>query len=215
MEVAKNWKDYEIIDMANGEKLERWGNVYLIRPDPQIIWKEKTFANKWKMANARYSRSSTGGGNWNYIKKVPANWQVKYKELTFKIKIMELKHFYIISTLLLIILFATIYFLHEQITASWTDTPSYTVEKQYEPVKLPTIHHEEDSGTSGFDYEDTGAHSDTITLRQNQDEGIFWRSIILSGQPDSVLIVFDSTFSKNPARVIHISNTLFLDFNRK
>ena len=138
-----------------------------------------------------------------------------YKELTFKIKIMELKHFYIISTLLLIILFATIYFLHEQITASWTDTPSYTVEKQYEPVKLPTIHHEEDSGTSGFDYEDTGAHSDTITLRQNQDEGIFWRSIILSGQPDSVLIVFDSTFSKNPARVIHISNTLFLDFNRK
>jgi len=68
-----------------------------------------------------------------------------YKELTFKIKIMELKHFYIISTLLLIILFATIYFLHEQITASWTDTPSYTVEKQYEPVKLPTIHHEEDS----------------------------------------------------------------------
>ena len=128
---------------------------------------------------------------------------------------MELKHFYIISTLLLIILFATIYFLHEQITASWTDTPSYTVEKQYEPVKLPTIHHEEDSGTSGFDYEDTGEHSDTITLRQNQDEGIFWRSIILSGQPDSVLIVFDSTFSKNPARVIHISNTLFLDFNRK
>ena len=92
MEIAKNWKDYEIIDMANGEKLERWGNVYLIRPDPQIIWKEKTFANKWKMANARYSRSSTGGGNWNYIKKVPANWQVKYKELTFNIKPMGFKH---------------------------------------------------------------------------------------------------------------------------
>lgn len=92
MEIAKNWKDYEIIDMANGEKLERWANVYLIRPDPQIIWKEKTFANKWKMANARYSRSSTGGGNWNYIKKVPANWQVKYKELTFNIKPMGFKH---------------------------------------------------------------------------------------------------------------------------
>ena len=92
MEVAKNWKDYEILDMANGEKLERWGNVYLIRPDPQIIWKEKTFQNKWKMANARYSRSSTGGGNWNYIKKVPDNWQIKYKDLTFNIKPMGFKH---------------------------------------------------------------------------------------------------------------------------
>ena len=92
MEVARNWKDYEILDMANGEKLERWGNVYLIRPDPQIIWKEKTFQNKWKMANARYSRSSSGGGSWNYIKKVPDNWQIKYKDLTFNIKPMGFKH---------------------------------------------------------------------------------------------------------------------------
>ena len=92
MEIARNWKDYEILDMANGEKLERWGNVYLIRPDPQIIWKEKTFQNKWKMANARYSRSSSGGGSWNYIKKVPDNWQIKYKDLTFNIKPMGFKH---------------------------------------------------------------------------------------------------------------------------
>ena len=92
MEIARNWKDYEILDMANGEKLERWGNVYLIRPDPQIIWKEKTFQNKWKMANARYSRSSSGGGSWNYIKKVPDNWQIKYKDLTFNIKPMNFKH---------------------------------------------------------------------------------------------------------------------------
>lgn len=92
MEVAKNWKDYEILDMANGEKLERWGNIYLVRPDPQIIWKEKPFQDKWKLANARYSRSSTGGGSWNYIKKVPENWQVKYKDLTFNIKPMGFKH---------------------------------------------------------------------------------------------------------------------------
>ena len=92
MDVANNWKDYEILDMANGEKLERWGNVYLIRPDPQIIWKDKSFPNKWKDANAKYNRSSTGGGSWQYNKKVPENWQIKYKDLTFNIKPMGFKH---------------------------------------------------------------------------------------------------------------------------
>ena len=92
MDVANNWKDYEILDMANGEKLERWGNVYLIRPDPQIIWKNKSFSEKWNCANARYYRSSTGGGNWKYNKKVPDNWQIKYRELTFNIKPMGFKH---------------------------------------------------------------------------------------------------------------------------
>ena len=62
MEVANNWKDYEIIDMSNGEKLERWSNVTLIRPDPQIIWKEKTHKEEWKKADAIYSRSNSGGG---------------------------------------------------------------------------------------------------------------------------------------------------------
>ena len=57
MNVANNWKDYEILDMANGEKLERWGNVILIRPDPQIIWKNKSFPEKWNLANATYNRS--------------------------------------------------------------------------------------------------------------------------------------------------------------
>ena len=71
MDVAKDWKDYEILDMANGEKLERWGNITLIRPDPQIIWKEKSFPEKWKNANAKYNRSNTGGGNWNFIKPLP------------------------------------------------------------------------------------------------------------------------------------------------
>ena len=63
MIVANNWKDYEIIDMANGEKLERWGDVILIRPEPQIIWSKKSFEDKWKMTNARYVRSSSGGGS--------------------------------------------------------------------------------------------------------------------------------------------------------
>ena len=92
MIVANDWKDYEIIDMANGEKLERWGNIKLIRPDPQIIWKNKSFPNEWKNANARYNRSNTGGGAWEYKKRLPESWQVKYKNLTFNIKPMGFKH---------------------------------------------------------------------------------------------------------------------------
>ena len=92
MDVARDWKDYEISDMANGEKLERWKNIVLVRPDPQIIWKNKSFPNKWEDVNARYIRSSTGGGNWDFNKKVPANWQIKYKDLTFNIKPMGFKH---------------------------------------------------------------------------------------------------------------------------
>lgn len=92
MDIANGWKDYEILDMANGEKLERWGNVTLIRPDPQIIWKSKSFPNKWKNVNARYNRSKTGGGSWEYNIKVPKVWQIKYKNLTFNIKPMGFKH---------------------------------------------------------------------------------------------------------------------------
>ena len=92
MNIASDWKDYEILDMANGEKLERWNNIYLIRPDPQIIWKEKSYPEKWKQANARYNRSSSGGGNWQKYKKIPDAWQVKYKDLTFNIKPMGFKH---------------------------------------------------------------------------------------------------------------------------
>ena len=92
MEVANKWQDYEILDMANGEKLERWGNITLIRPDPQIIWKEKTFSEKWKKADARYVRSSTGGGSWTYKNQVPKSWKITYKDLTFNIKPMGFKH---------------------------------------------------------------------------------------------------------------------------
>lgn len=92
MKIANNWKDYEILDMANGEKLERWNNIYLVRPDPQIIWNDKLYPEKWKQANARYNRSSTGGGHWDYKKRLPDSWQIKYKNLTFNIKPMGFKH---------------------------------------------------------------------------------------------------------------------------
>ena len=92
MKIANEWKDYEILDMANGEKLERWGNIYLIRPDPQIIWSEKSFKDKWNMANARYIRSNTGGGNWEYKRKLPESWDINYKNLKFRVKPMGFKH---------------------------------------------------------------------------------------------------------------------------
>ena len=92
MEIARDWKDYEIIDMADGEKLERWGNIILTRPDPQIIWKNKSFPEKWKDSYARYARSNTGGGSWSYKKKLAESWKVSYKNLTFNIKPMGFKH---------------------------------------------------------------------------------------------------------------------------
>lgn len=92
MNIASNWKDYEILDMANGEKLERWKDVILVRPDPQIIWKDKTFKDKWNKVNAKYIRSNTGGGKWEYNKQIPKSWQIKYKNLCFNIKPMGFKH---------------------------------------------------------------------------------------------------------------------------
>ena len=92
MLVANDWKDYEILDMADGEKLERWGNIKLIRPDPQIIWKSKSFPKKWGDVNAKYNRSNTGGGSWEFNRKLPQSWQIKYKDLTFNIKPMGFKH---------------------------------------------------------------------------------------------------------------------------
>ena len=92
MKLANEWKDYEILDMASGMKLERWGKYVLSRPDPQIIWKEKTFKEKWKNLDAKYIRSNKGGGHWENVNSVPENWQVKYKDLTFNIKQMGFKH---------------------------------------------------------------------------------------------------------------------------
>ena len=92
MNIANEWQDYKLLDMADGQKLEQWGNIILSRPDPQIIWKNKSFPNKWKEINATYHRSKTGGGSWEYNKKMPNKWQIKYKNLIFNIKPMGFKH---------------------------------------------------------------------------------------------------------------------------
>lgn len=87
-----NWKDYELIDTSNGERLERWENIILIRPDPQIIWDTPQTNPLWKQAHARYLRSTTGGGNWQEYKKVPPMWKIQYEDLTFQLKTMGFKH---------------------------------------------------------------------------------------------------------------------------
>ncbi len=86
------WKDYELIDCSDGERLERWGDIVLIRPDPQIIWRTGQGSPLWKNAHARYMRSSSGGGAWQYYKKLPSQWKISYKSLTFGIKPMGFKH---------------------------------------------------------------------------------------------------------------------------
>ena len=92
MRVADNWKDYELIDCSCGERLERWGNVTLIRPDPQVIWKTPKKNPLWKKADAIYHRSQTGGGQWEIKNKIPAFWTINYRDLTFNIKTMGFKH---------------------------------------------------------------------------------------------------------------------------
>lgn len=92
MDLASNWKEYKLIDMADGQKLERWGDVVLSRPDPQIVWNNKCFPDMWKTVNAIYNRSKTGGGSWDYKKKIPDSWNIKYKDLVFNIKTMGFKH---------------------------------------------------------------------------------------------------------------------------
>ena len=91
MWIAKDWRDYEVLDCSAGEKLERWGKYTLIRPDPQVIWNTPRDPELWKRYDARYARSSTGGGAWN-TKKLPEKWTRQYKELTFQVKPMNFKH---------------------------------------------------------------------------------------------------------------------------
>ena len=92
MRVADNWKDYELIDCSCGERLERWGKITLIRPDPQVIWKTEKKNPLWKKADAVYHRSQTGGGNWEIRNKIPDFWTIDYRDLTFNIKTMGFKH---------------------------------------------------------------------------------------------------------------------------
>lgn len=91
MRIADNWQDYELIDTSSGEKLERWGKVRLIRPDPQIIWKTPKGAD-WQKADAHYHRSNKGGGQWETLRKLPESWQINYDGLVFKISPTGFKH---------------------------------------------------------------------------------------------------------------------------
>lgn len=88
---ADQWKDYEVLDTSDGEKLERWGSFYLVRPDPQVIWSTPRQDPRWKRFDARYARSSTGGGHWS-AHHLPEHWCIHYRELTFQVKPMNFKH---------------------------------------------------------------------------------------------------------------------------
>lgn len=92
MLIADNWKDYTLIDASDGAKLEKWGDIYLSRPDPQAIWSQKTEKTMWQNAHAVYHRSKSGGGKWEYKKKIPESWQINYRELVFNVKPMGFKH---------------------------------------------------------------------------------------------------------------------------
>ena len=89
---SADWKDYSVIATGNGYKLERWADVILLRPDPQVIWKSQTDMDGYKGLSAKYIRSETGGGRWLTKGKMPAEWTVSYKDLKFKIKPMGFKH---------------------------------------------------------------------------------------------------------------------------
>lgn len=92
MKINNEWKDYQILATGNGEKLERWKDVYLLRPDPQAIWKSQSNLSKFGKLNARYIRSETGGGHWEYLKQLPESWIVGWRDLKFRVKPMGFKH---------------------------------------------------------------------------------------------------------------------------
>ena len=91
MWVNKDWEDYELIDTSAGRRLERWGEHILVRPDPQVLWKGTERDPRWKRADAVYTRSKAGGGNWN-DNKIPESWQIKCGSLAFNLKLMGFKH---------------------------------------------------------------------------------------------------------------------------
>ena len=91
MWIADDWKDYQIIDCSEGEKLERWGNYILLRPDPQVLWNTPKKDPAWNKLNGHYHRSSKGGGEWEFMD-LPEQWSIQYKELTFNLKPFAFKH---------------------------------------------------------------------------------------------------------------------------
>ncbi len=91
MWIADQWKDYEVMDCSAGEKLERWGNYTLVRPDPQVIWNTPKKNVGWRKKNAHYHRSKKGGGEWEFID-LPKQWQIHYRDLTFNLQPFSFKH---------------------------------------------------------------------------------------------------------------------------
>lgn len=91
MWIADKWIDYEVIDTSAGEKLERWGDYQLVRPDPQVIWNTEKVHDGWHHPNGHYYRSKQGGGNWEFFD-LPEQWSIKYRELTFQLKPFSFKH---------------------------------------------------------------------------------------------------------------------------
>ena len=91
MWIADNWKDYEVIDCSGGEKLERWGDYMLVRPDPQVIWNTEKDKKQWRNINGHYHRSAKGGGEWEFFD-LPEQWSINYKSLTFNLKPFSFKH---------------------------------------------------------------------------------------------------------------------------
>lgn len=91
MWIADSWKDYEVLDTSGGEKLERWGDYLLVRPDPQVIWNTKKQHSGWKKKNGHYHRSQKGGGEWEFFD-LPQQWTIHYKELSFHLKPFSFKH---------------------------------------------------------------------------------------------------------------------------
>ena len=91
MWIAENWKDYEVIDCTDGEKLERWGDYLLVRPDPQVIWSTTKNHKGWRKMNGHYHRSNKGGGEWEFFG-LPEQWSISYKSLTFNLKPFSFKH---------------------------------------------------------------------------------------------------------------------------
>lgn len=91
MWTADNWKDYEVLDTSHGEKLERWGEYFLVRPDPQVIWNTDKQRKEWKKPNGHYHRSNKGGGEWEFFQ-LPQEWDIHYDALTFHLKPFSFKH---------------------------------------------------------------------------------------------------------------------------
>ena len=92
MRADNKWQDYKLLDATDGYRLESWGGVILVRPDPQIVWKFEKKSPMWEKAHAVYHRSSKGGGEWEYRKKFRAEWNIKYDNMTFKVTPTGFKH---------------------------------------------------------------------------------------------------------------------------